>query len=70
MIPPVIRKILAHLALARSGQSPGPGPPESSTAPSGSAPRGRGGPSCLRRETPSALIRPIRGRLTAMLCQP
>jgi hypothetical protein len=32
--PAVIRKILAHLALARSGQSPGPGPPESSAAPS------------------------------------
>ena len=27
-------------------------------------------PSCLRRETPSALIRPVRGRLTAALCQP
>jgi hypothetical protein len=30
--PAVIRKILAHLALARSGHSPGPGPPESSAA--------------------------------------
>jgi len=28
--PAVIRKILAHLALAHSGQSPGPAPPESS----------------------------------------
>jgi hypothetical protein len=27
--PAVIRKILAHLALSHSGQSPGPGPPES-----------------------------------------
>jgi hypothetical protein len=27
-------------------------------------------PSCLRRETPSALIRPVRGRLTAGVCQP
>jgi len=27
-------------------------------------------PSCLRRETPSALIRPVRGQLTAALCQP
>jgi hypothetical protein len=27
-------------------------------------------PSCLRRETPSALIRPARGRLTAGVCQP
>jgi len=32
--PAVIRKILAHLALARSGQSPGLGPPESSAVPS------------------------------------
>ena len=30
--PAVIRKILAHLALAHSGQSPGPGPPESGAA--------------------------------------
>jgi hypothetical protein len=30
--PAVIRKILAHLDLAHSGQSPGPAPPESSTA--------------------------------------
>ena len=27
--PAVIRKILAHLALSHSGQSPGPAPPES-----------------------------------------
>jgi hypothetical protein len=30
--PAVIRKILAHLALAHSGQSPGPAPPASSAA--------------------------------------
>ncbi len=30
--PAVIRKILAHLALCHSGQSPGPAPPESSAA--------------------------------------
>ena len=30
--PAVIRKILAHLALCHSGQSPGPGPPESGAA--------------------------------------
>jgi hypothetical protein len=30
--PAVIRKILAHLALAHSGSSPGPGPPESGAA--------------------------------------
>ena len=30
--PAVIRKILAHLALSHSGQSPGPDPPESGTA--------------------------------------
>src|SRR5713101_8252449 len=30
--PAVIRKILAHLALAHSGQSPGPAPPESGAA--------------------------------------
>jgi hypothetical protein len=30
--PAVIRKILAHLDLAHSGQSPGPAPPESSAA--------------------------------------
>jgi len=30
--PAVIRKILAHLALAHSGQSPGPAPPTSSAA--------------------------------------
>ena len=30
--PAVIRKILAHLGLAHSGQSPGPAPPESSAA--------------------------------------
>jgi hypothetical protein len=30
--PAVIRKILAHLALAHSGQSPGPAPPESDAA--------------------------------------
>jgi hypothetical protein len=30
--PAVIRKILAHLDLAHSGQSPGPGPPESGAA--------------------------------------
>jgi hypothetical protein len=30
--PVVIRKILAHLDLAHSGQSPGPAPPESSAA--------------------------------------
>jgi hypothetical protein len=30
--PAVIRKILAHLAFAHSGQSPGPAPPESSAA--------------------------------------
>jgi hypothetical protein len=30
--PAVIRKILAHLALAHSGPSPGPGPPESGAA--------------------------------------
>ena len=31
--PAVIRRILAHLGLSRSGQSPGPAPPESSAAP-------------------------------------
>ena len=30
--PAVIRKILAHLALAHLGQSPGPAPPESGAA--------------------------------------
>jgi hypothetical protein len=30
--PAVIRKILAHLALAHSGQSPGPAPPASGAA--------------------------------------
>ena len=30
--PAVIRKILAHLALCHSGQSPGPAPPGSSAA--------------------------------------
>jgi hypothetical protein len=30
--PVVIRKILAHLALGHSGQSPGPAPPESDAA--------------------------------------
>ncbi len=30
--PAVIRKILAHLALVHSGQSPGPAPPESGAA--------------------------------------
>ena len=30
--PVVIRKILAHLALGHSGQSPGPAPPESGAA--------------------------------------
>ncbi|HWO45618.1 MAG TPA: hypothetical protein VNO87_08550 [Methylomirabilota bacterium] len=30
--PAVIRKILAHRALSHSGQSPGPGPPESGAA--------------------------------------
>jgi len=30
--PAVIRKILAHLGLAHSGQSPGPAPPESGAA--------------------------------------
>jgi hypothetical protein len=30
--PAVIRTILTHLALAHSGQSPGPGPPESGAA--------------------------------------
>jgi hypothetical protein len=30
--PAVIRKILAHLALGHSGQSPGPAPPESGVA--------------------------------------
>ena len=30
--PAVIRKILAHLALSNSGQSPGPAPPESGAA--------------------------------------
>ena len=30
--PAVIRKILAHPALCRSGPSPGPGPPESGAA--------------------------------------
>jgi hypothetical protein len=30
--PAVIRKILAHLALSHSGQSPGPAPPESGAA--------------------------------------
>ena len=30
--PAVIRKILAHLGLSHSGQSPGPAPPESSAA--------------------------------------
>jgi hypothetical protein len=30
--PVVIRKILAHLALARSGYSPGPAPPTSGAA--------------------------------------
>ena len=30
--PAVIRKMLAHLALAHSGPSPGPGPPESGAA--------------------------------------
>jgi hypothetical protein len=30
--PAVIRKILAHLALGHSGQSPGPAPPESGAA--------------------------------------
>ena len=31
--PRVIRRILAHLGLSCSGQSPGPAPPESSAAP-------------------------------------
>jgi hypothetical protein len=30
--PAVIRKILAHLGLGHSGQSPGPAPPESGAA--------------------------------------
>jgi hypothetical protein len=30
--PVVIRKILAHLDLSRSGQSPGPAPPASGAA--------------------------------------
>jgi len=30
--PAVIRKILVHLALSRSGQSPGPAPPDSGAA--------------------------------------
>jgi len=32
--------------------------------------RARRAPSCLRREASSALIRPVRGRLTAALCPP
>ena len=31
--PRVIRRILAHLGLSRSGQSPGPAPPEPIAAP-------------------------------------
>jgi len=31
--PNVIRRILAHLGLSHSGQSPGPAPPEPSAAP-------------------------------------
>jgi hypothetical protein len=34
--PAVIRKILAHLALSRSGQSPGPAPPDSGATASSS----------------------------------
>jgi hypothetical protein len=30
--PVVIRKLLAHLGMARSGPSPGPAPPESTAA--------------------------------------
>ena len=60
--PAVIRKILAHLALGHSGQSPGPAPPESRAALIGFT-RAQRVPSCLRRETPSALLRPVRGRL-------
>ena len=30
--PAVIRKLLAHLGMARSGPSPGPAPPESGSA--------------------------------------
>ncbi len=31
--PAVIRRILTHLGLSRSGQSPGPAPPEPRAAP-------------------------------------
>jgi hypothetical protein len=58
--PAVIRKILAHLALSHSGQSPGPAPP--SPAPPrpdriGSGARRK--PSCLRRGTAFAVMRPV-----------
>ena len=64
--PAVIRRLLAHLGMARSGPSPGPAPP--SPAP----PRPDRICSGARRtpagEAPSTLIRPVRGRLTAAVC--
>jgi uncharacterized protein YbaR (Trm112 family) len=67
--PAVIRKILAHLGLSRSGQSPRPSRVRRRRVLIGSS-RARRAAACLRRETPSALIRSVRGQLTAALCQP
>src|SRR5262245_21270858 len=61
--PAVIRKILAHLALGHSGQSPGPAPPESGAAASSTDRLGaQRTPSCWRREVAFVPIRrPIDG---------
>jgi uncharacterized protein YbaR (Trm112 family) len=64
--PAVIRKILAHLALSHSGQSPGPAltrpapPPRPDRIGSGA----RRTPLCLRREVLFALIWPARRPLS------
>jgi hypothetical protein len=50
--PVAIRKLVAHLGMARSGRSPSP-----ARSLIGSA-RARRTPSCLRGEVTSALIRP------------
>jgi hypothetical protein len=67
--PAVIRKILAYLALAHSGQSPGPAPPESGAAALiGSAPR-RGGPIVpVPRGGSRVDSARSAGRLTAVVC--
>jgi hypothetical protein len=55
--PVVIRKLLAHLGMARSGPSPGPAPPSLAASRPDLIFEGRP-PSCLRREASFLLIRP------------